>query len=102
MRRRRGRPPKLSDDCKWVTNWPHGPGGKWGRCEPALAAQIAADPKGMCQVMLVSGSIKLSRIILHTPEWSQTLRKQNKALEVALRLSPLDRFRAAQRANQAA
>lgn len=74
---------------RWITNWPRGK--KWGGCTAALAAQIAVE--GRCQVMLVADSVRLTRHILHTPAWAQPLAQRHPAVAMALRLSPLDRFR---------
>jgi hypothetical protein len=63
-----------------------------------MAAQIAADEQGGCQVLLVPDRTPLSRHILITPVWAQTLAQRSPAVALALRLSPLDRRRAAQAA----
>lgn len=82
--------------AKWISNWPDG--GKWGSCSPAMAAQIAAE--GRCQVLLVSDDVPITRFILGTPAWAQTLSQRHRAVALALRLSPLDRFRATARATE--
>lgn len=75
---------------KWITNWPHG--GKWGSCSAAMAAQIAVE--GRCQVMLIADAVPITRYILRTPPWAQTLKQRSPAVAMALKLSPLDQFRA--------
>jgi hypothetical protein len=75
---------------KWITNWPHG--GKWGRCNAAMAAQIVA--QGMFTVRLVADNQPVSRIILQTPAWAQTTLQQHRSVAVALAaLRPLDDYR---------
>ena len=78
----RGRP---KSGCEWITNWPSG--GKWGKCTPAMAAQIAAE--GKYQIRLVSKAVKVTRFILLQPDWAKTIRQRNYAVDVALRIDAI-------------
>jgi hypothetical protein len=44
-------------------------------------------------VRLVASDHKLSRIILITPAWAQTMAQKHPAVALALKLSPLDQYR---------
>ena len=88
--------------ARWITNWPGGEGrggSKWASCTAALAAQIVAEGRqGGCQVKLVKNTIRLSRHVLLTPEWARPRvlgAPMSRAVTMALRLSPMDRRRAA-------
>lgn len=61
-------------------------------CSASLAAEIAAE--GRCELRMVAGRQKITRIILATPRWAQTLRERHRAVDVALKLAPLDHYRA--------
>jgi len=74
---------------KWITNWPKGE--RWSVCEPSLAAQIVAEAR--YRVCLVDDQQRVSRLILRTPAWAQTLAQRAPAVALARRLSPLDAYR---------